>query len=294
MSKAIIDTTIMVDVLLKTRQAKDVAEWSLTQFTETSLPVYAIKEFREGAFRAYVWLHNKMVETKSLELTLDAIQAVRMQNNLQQTALKALAESQGSIAALGHDKDAIENKYGITYNMFEVQLAELQLYLRKKISQSWRRRRSFTTKVICELDCFPERDPTIQSSGIIDLSPNVCQRGEDCCLARDLRKNLDVVDSLKEALEPHLKKPENHKRSKALSETKKRKIDSTNESVCKGLGDVAFALYCEHGSKVLTTNTIDHEILANALGLEAISPKSLKEASELPLDSSISAPNGNE
>ena len=53
-----LDTTILVEALLKSRARRRKAADAVRQFSSSMLPVYAIKEFKCGALETYVWLHN--------------------------------------------------------------------------------------------------------------------------------------------------------------------------------------------------------------------------------------------
>jgi hypothetical protein len=75
-SKAYVDTTVLTDALLKQGPQGAVARGALKTYSETILPVYAIREFKAGPLNYWVWLHNKLVLTKSVSKTLDAISAI--------------------------------------------------------------------------------------------------------------------------------------------------------------------------------------------------------------------------
>ena len=58
---------------LKTRARRTKAKLALRQFSRSKLRVYAIKELKAGALSNYVWLHNKLAETRSVIATYSAI-----------------------------------------------------------------------------------------------------------------------------------------------------------------------------------------------------------------------------
>ncbi len=74
MNKAILDTTVLTDILLNSGEAKAVALKAVNCYRQTYLPVYAIKEFKAGPLKNFVWMHNKFVFTKSYEESFDARQ----------------------------------------------------------------------------------------------------------------------------------------------------------------------------------------------------------------------------
>ena len=74
MKKAFVDTTILVDLLLKSGQQNARAKAALKQFDTAELPVYAIKELSAGPLQYFAWLHNKFVVLGSYAETIDALQ----------------------------------------------------------------------------------------------------------------------------------------------------------------------------------------------------------------------------
>ena len=74
--KAIVDTTVLTDALLKPDPQGNRARESLKRYSPTLLPTYGIKEFKAGPLHYYVWLHNKAVEASTYADVIDAITAV--------------------------------------------------------------------------------------------------------------------------------------------------------------------------------------------------------------------------
>jgi len=69
MAKAYLDTTILVDILLKNGfEPGQKAQQALEKFDKVELHGYAIKEFKAGALKNFAWMHNKLVATKSYEV----------------------------------------------------------------------------------------------------------------------------------------------------------------------------------------------------------------------------------
>ena len=103
-TKAFLDTTVLADVLLDKGKRGSDARAALAAFKETQLPVYAIKEFKAGPLRAYVWLHNKFVVEKSYEGALTAVEGMArtLQRNLTSSALEALVSIFKSIGSEIH------------------------------------------------------------------------------------------------------------------------------------------------------------------------------------------------
>jgi len=89
-SLAFIDTTVLADALL---EKNGCSGRILSAFKESEVPQYAIKEFKAGPLRYWIWTHNKLVATKSLSKTIEAIQSNFGQGNLLRSALEAIAKS---------------------------------------------------------------------------------------------------------------------------------------------------------------------------------------------------------
>ncbi|HQW58247.1 MAG TPA: hypothetical protein PK583_04765 [Gammaproteobacteria bacterium] len=273
MSKALIDTTVLVNGLMKSKDISNRMKSAMEKFDQTRLPAYALKEYREGPLQAHVWLYNKLVLFNSLNIAYASIQSIRRHKNKQSTAQEALTLADTSIASkLGTGGNFVK-KYGARASIEQVRTDEIKFFLQKKIIQSWENRRKFTTIVDKELDCFPERKPKLKKQGIYDLSPNKCSNPENCCLAKEMAKDPDAINKMREALKPVLKdKQENQKRSKALKKLTNRSLNTFTHNECKSLGDAAFAFYCKKDEVILTTNIIDHRILATSLGKRAVDP----------------------
>jgi hypothetical protein len=67
MNKAYVETTILTDVLIKPGSKNEgVAKAAFSRYTETLLPVYSIKEWKKGPLDHYAYVHDKLVQTKSV------------------------------------------------------------------------------------------------------------------------------------------------------------------------------------------------------------------------------------
>jgi hypothetical protein len=144
--KAIVDTTVVTDALLKTDAQRSRATAALANASETLLPVYAIKEFKRGPLHYYVWYHNKIVEASSWQEATSVIRNnIGRRKNLPSTALQAVGDFLGSIG------QQLPADIGLRYpgmTLEKAQLAELQIWLKQRIARAWRKRRKLTTRVI--------------------------------------------------------------------------------------------------------------------------------------------------
>jgi hypothetical protein len=265
--KAIVDTTILADALLKTDLQHDKAIAALASYTETLLPVYGIKEFKAGPLHYYVWTHNKAVEASSLREVVEAIRNnIGYRRNLPATALQAVGDFHGSIAS--QLTQALANKYP-EINRGEADLVEFRIWIKQKIYRAWRNRRRQTTAVISPIPCYTENDLTVRNSGQISDDPLRC-KVKDCSLRLKYADRLDAVELLENTCVGT--KNETVKRRQALNQLRRHPKKDYEEKNCRALGDAIFALECRSGAEILTTNIADHGPLAAALGFKARAP----------------------
>jgi hypothetical protein len=265
--KTIVDTTVFTDVLLKTDAQRTRAQVAIQNSTETLLPTYAIKEFKEGPLHYYVWYHNKIVEASSWQEATSVIRNnIGMRKNLPATALQALRDFLGSI---GKELPAnIGQRYpGMTLE--SAQLAELQSWLKQRIARAWRKRRKVTTAVINDLSCYVEKEIRTAPSGQLDDNPLKCGV-TDCCLRERYKHRLSEVRKLEQACTGT--KREIVKRRQALARLRAHPTKPYGEKHCRALGDAVFALDCPSGGEILTTNVVDHAPLAATLSVTIRTP----------------------
>lgn len=267
-SKALIETTVLTNALLKPTSEGKVARAAIAKISETQLPLYAIKEFKAGPLRGYVWFYNKVVSSSSWEDAICAIPLIWRHHNKMSTALKALTDFESSISKR-MPADLAMQYPGQTEG--EIRRAEAAIWLRTLIFRAWRNRRKLTTRVVAPLSCYPETDPELKRNGQIDDTPVVCGV-EDCCLRPLFVRDLTKLDELLTACEQCPEKPETQKRRKALRRLYRFPTRDLNESDCRALGDAVFVIQCPKDAVVLTTNIADHHPLAHAIGVSALSP----------------------
>jgi hypothetical protein len=266
-SKAFLDTTILVDGLLKRGEPRTKALAALRRYDFAEFPIYAIKEFKAGALYNWVWLYNKLKDTGSHAKTLAAIKAVMAyKKNRAATALEGLAElERGQRATFGD----LQAEYGKQADPDSVAAERLRLAARVRIFTAWRKRNSLGTPVV-PLPCYMEKDPYEGRDGLLSCSPMVCDDKPECSMAPALRaRNADLV-KLREAVSKQPSKAENTRRSRALKELIRNR--PLTDSLCRSLGDAVFALFAPADAVVLTTNIGDHQPLAEALGKRVEAP----------------------
>jgi predicted nucleic acid-binding protein len=268
--KAFVDTSVLVDALLKQTTQGDEARASLKRYSETHLPVYAIKELKAGALRNYVWFHNKIATTNRWEDAVDAIRRVGAtpKRYLLSTALQALTDFESSLGK--RLLEELAQKYpGATES--EMKRAEAQIWLKTAIMRAWRRRRKMTTKIVSDLSCYTETDLNLKLNGTIDDHPVRCGV-PDCCLRNEFVARPNDVENLVSACSSLPDKSETMKRRSALRQLHRTPKRILSEDQCRALGDAVFAFHCPTDAEILTTNVNDHGPLAEALGKTVATP----------------------
>ena len=271
--KALVDTTILANILLKSGDSRKESQSALKTFDQSFLPVYAIKEFKAGPLHNFVYFHNKLITTGSFDKTIAAIQRLSLTPHRYKTAtaLEALSEASKSLSQ--NTLPDLLKKYNST-DLGKILYDETRISLKVIIMMAWKKRRTVTTDIVNPLKCYKEVAPT-DTRGLIDDSPLGCELNSKCSVQAILKGKLEDVEKLWNAIDESSIKQEDQRRRKVLKSifrTPKRDISGDD---CRRLGDAIFALLAPKDSVILTTNIKDHKTLAEALDKEAVSPKEL-------------------
>jgi hypothetical protein len=270
MSKAYVDTSVLTDVLLKRRWPSGIkAEAALKTYSVTQLPQYAVKEFKKGPLSVFVWLHNKLVTTRSLAHTIAAIQRIAPtpQRYRVSTVLEALAEVMRATGTVTPGE--LVEKYGEAAQSDRVNCDEYRLALKALIYRAWARHRQVTSAVVQPLSCYTLAKP-FEDRGLLSLEPRRCRPAHECCLGVSMRAELSALAALRKAVDRQPAKPENTRRSRSLASLLAHK--PMTERMCDDLGDAILVFFAPSDSVILTTNTRDFEPLAGAVGKSVESP----------------------
>lgn len=270
MKKAYVETTILTDVLLKpgtNKQSK--ARAALARYDETQLPVYSIKELKAGPLDRYAWVHDKLVQTKSLADTLTAVSSINpyFDGRRKNTALEALAAA----ARLDASGSTAESQIAPTSRDQE-NADRYRLALAKLIISSWKKRRRVATRTIQELDCYIEASPRLdRRTGFFDLSPQRCSFTKQCCLEDALKADKPSLIALRDSIPVSTRKEDTARRN-VLKQLVHQPQKHLTDEECSRLGDALFAFFCPSDAVILTTNISDHEPLAKSIGKKADPP----------------------
>lgn len=256
-----VDTTVLTEALLKPAASRKKARAEIRGFRRSILPVYAIKEFKSGPLKYFIWAHNKLAMTRSYVQTLKAIQNSFRRPYQQSTALEAL--QMGHETLVGSDLAQAR-----TSAQTDTALADsVRLAIRRRVDIGWRERRKITTEIGDELPCFAEASHVYnEQTNFIDDARTECDLGK-CCAAKLLRVQLADIQKILNAMRDFTR-PEDVRRRAALHLLKNTPKRDFPEKSCKDLGDAYFALRCPDGCVILTSNSKDHRVLAAAVGKE--------------------------
>lgn len=265
-TRAFVDTSVLTNALLKTGPDADSARQAIAQYSPTSLPVYAIKEFRLGPLSYCLWLHNQLATHRTVSGTLEALARMQLtpRRYLPATATRMLADAIKSLAPV----KAVESKYGRETSEDSLLAERCRLSVGSRLRRAWLSRRTVTTTVSNELPCFTEPETLTQDRhGLFVTTGADCHPQAECCLRAQLAEKQADVAKVRDALQDlQSTRPEDVKRLKVLRDFLKKPNAVLEHSACRRLGDAYFALFCPEGAAILTTNDRDHRPLAASLG----------------------------
>jgi hypothetical protein len=270
MNKAYVETTVLTDALLKPATVKQAAaQAALGRYQETLLPVYSIKELKAGPLDHYSYVHDKLVVTRSLAHTLNAVNSLNpvIEARRKSTSFEALE------AAAQIDK-AHPGIHRLSSNADEEMADRYRLALAALIILSWQKRRNITSKTIDDLECYTEAQPKIGKDGLFDLTPKECAHDRHCSLWDELKleTNQRLLIAMRDAIPETSQRFEDKERRKVLKHLINTPKIPLDRKQCRALGDAVFAFFCPPDAVILTTNISDHRRLARAIGKRAVKP----------------------
>jgi hypothetical protein len=270
MSKAYVETTVLTNALLKPASVKEAAAKSaLSRFDETLLPVYSIKELKAGPLDHYAYVHDKLVQTRSLAHTMAAVNSLNPV-----TEARRKSTSMEALAAAAQLDSSKPTKIRSDSPADEEMADRYRFALATLIILSWQKRRKVTTKTIQDLDCYTEAQPKIGKDGFFDLTPKECAHDRHCCLWDELKlaTNQHLLIALRGAIPESSERYEDKNRRKVLKHLINTPKIPLDREQCRWLGDAVFAFFCPQDAIILTTNIGDHQPLAKAIGKSAKKP----------------------
>lgn len=269
----VLDTTILVDALLKSDEKATAAKGALKKCNNIIIHSYAIKELKRGALKNYSYLYNKTKLAPSYSALIAVLSKLSAtpQKNKTSTALEALRDFHSSI-----EKKTDKVKFAnVTYaEISNIMLDQMRLWLKAKILRAWKNRYKYGNIRIGKLSCFKEPDVFEASNGLIEVSNRFCSVS-DCCLRQKYIGRSSDLKKLLEACKHLPKKRESEKRYQSIRRLERTPKRDMSEEHCIALGDAVFILDCPAGAFVMTTNLQDFVPLAKALEIEVKAPNAV-------------------
>ncbi len=269
MDNAFVDTTILVDAVLKSGAPRSSAVSALGRYRRTDLPMYALKELKIGALSNYVWIHNKFASLRSQAKVTAALQAeARTPRHYKlATALQAMHDAQENLRRMPPE----ERRRRFGDGNPDAVLADIyRLSIKLAIFKGWKKAYSACSAVVNTVACFDQNGPR-EENGLVVLDTPVCRPIDECSLAAALKAKPELLRKMRDAIVGSEKR-EDQRRSKALKTLIKRPRDPLSPTDCRRLGDAIFAFFCPLDAAILTTNVVDHKRLATPLGKTVEAP----------------------
>jgi hypothetical protein len=256
-----IDTTVVVEALLKTKKRRQIALKRL-QADNSIVSVYAFKELKAGPLQIYTWLHNKFVTTRSLKNTYLAIgQILRQQNYRAGTSLEALQVGAEALGLADYEGKK-------TASQRDRENADIYaLAIRRRVLNGWSNRGKIVSSVVGQVECFSQSAPYFdEMNGLVENPKKRCPKSQECGFAKEYKASPEKLVKLISAITGLNRNEDNKRRAslRRLSNTPGRLFEDED---CRNLGDAHFSLTCPPGATILTSNYKDHQTLASALGI---------------------------
>jgi hypothetical protein len=279
MTDAYIETTTLTDLLLKKDGSEKAAARAINLFSRPIIPQFAWKEFKRGPLAHFIWFHNKLIVTKDFGRALSALQRLSRtpQRYMVSTAIHA-AHTGFTSRFANKDLEALQKIHGEKATIGVIVTDAMQLELKRVIFQAWKKRRTLHGGWANKLDCYPDFE-LVEKTSLINLAPRDCPSNSDCCLRsrliRDKAKLTAVWRSLSSS--PASAKQEWVNRKKVLRDIEKRPHSSIGPKECRRIGDAYFVLTCPPDATIITTNIVDIQPMADAIGIAYQRPVNLSE-----------------
>lgn len=271
MSGSFLDTTIVVD-LCDNKSPSDVKNIKdhLRNNQPAEAPYYALRELLAGHVQGLCETHNIL---NAASTPAEALTALVNRSPAEGRKKNARIEIFSNIL----DKSFADGANGARSEIKSEMLQALAI----RTNQLWRKAQKISSvELVQPLGCFSTGSLSYGSAGELRAPRNNfnCDKKERCFAAAYIYNDQITLTKLIEALHPDKlgpvasKKTENTSRRKALKDLLASGPKDFNKRNCRAIGDAYFAAMCPPGSDVVTTNTVDHLPLCEALGKNTIKP----------------------
>lgn len=269
MRTAILDTTILTDLLLKHATRGQVIRECLSGFDEVLIPGYAVKELVAGPLTYFTWLHNRVATTQSLQEVFDWIHRVSRtpRRYATSTVIEALRE------AASHAEEiptaGLVGRYGNAASLDLVVRDQLRLSLRGTIRGAWARLRGYAKSIVDAPSCYRAGELT-EEGDLLMIDGTRCA-GDGCRLWPIVEPRASLAD-LRAAVTGTQTSRERERRLTVLKRLETDPQTPVDEQECRALGDVMIALSGPAEAAVVTSNERDFVPLCRALDKELVNP----------------------
>ena len=260
---------MLVDLAEKPPADNQLLTAQLNSRTPREVPEYALREYLSGRIQIICSAHNALLSAESVQEAVLAISKVG--GFAARKNFGKITELMSALNALWTQNQALTP---------EEAKREILQDLKLQAAKRWARaKRPDPLGYVQHLTCLNGKGLALDSTSGAIRGPNdsfTCDPAERCAAALYMYGKTAELGKVCDALHPNkldaaaAAKQENSGRRKTLKSLIADGPDKFNKGRCRGLGDAYFAVMCPAGSDVLTSNTVDHAILCNAVGLKAV------------------------
>lgn len=269
MRTAILDTTILTDLLLKQATRGKAVRQCLAGFDEVLIPGYAVKELVAGPLTYFTWLHNRVAMTRSLPEVFDWIHRISRtpRRYATSTVIEALREAAARAEEI-HTAEAVA-KYGGAASLDAVIQDQLRLSLRGTIRGAWARLRGHAGAIVDAPSCYRAGNLT-EEGDLLMIDGTRC--ADDGCRLWPIVEPRASLADLRAAVTGTRPSQERERRLTVLKRLETDPEEPVDEKECRALGDVMIALSGPGDAAVVTSNERDFAPLCRALDKELVNP----------------------
>lgn len=263
-----LDTTIMVDYLLKGKSKRAAVSGKLGQFKNSTTSRYVKAEFKKGPLQYLVYLHNKFCQAESITQIFAAISKLpppqdrRLRSILEQFehffshALKKLDQASGIPSPISHDQYLLETGRSYFANLIE---------------SSWYEFDAVAKNIIDPQSCFPDMVAPRRKGLLFSNEPRTCDKSTAICGCRRFyTEHAEELQRVYEALSKTAHPDEEtRRRIRAIREIL-RKPARLKEEDCWRCGDATVAIEAPPRSAIFNNNVKHFEPICSALAKEIL------------------------
>lgn len=270
-----LETTVMVDYLMKDNAKKAAISEILTKYKKTYSSHYVKMEFKRGFIQRLVYLHGKVILTKNIADVFSSISRLSstQHKNLLGSTLESIANFFQSPSMNKKMKTILKSCENISPNEYIIEAIET--VLSNQISTFWIKFDKAVDEVLNSQQCFMDLRPPVKKTGkdVYDNTPRECTKSELQCGIREfINQNLGdfikILKKLKTIKNPDIETKKRIKSLKMLTRVPKRPV---SEKDCWNCGDAILAVEAPIDSAVFNNNVKHYEPICEAIEKNSLS-----------------------